>query len=74
MGRIADSAVDLLAAGPLGADDLGAALAGAGVTRSRDPAAAVRRALRDDPRVLQIADGRFASVVQALRASRSRRS
>ncbi len=66
MGRIADSALDLLADGPLDADRLGAALAASGATRSRDPAAAVRRAIRDDPRVLQIADGRFASVAQAL--------
>ena len=66
MGRIADSALDLLAGGPLDADRLGAQLAASGATRSRDPAAAVRRAIRDDPRVLQIADGRFASVAQAL--------
>ena len=66
MGRIADSALDLLADGPLDADHLGAQLAAIGATRSRDPAAAVRRAIRDDPRVFQIADGRFASVAQAL--------
>ena len=66
MGRIADSALDLLADGPLDAERLGARLAASGATRSRDPAAAVRRAIRDDPRVLQIADGRFASVSQAL--------
>ena len=66
MGRIADSALDLLADGPLDADRLGEALAAMGATRSRDPAAAVRRAIRDDPRVIQIADGRFASVTHAL--------
>ena len=66
MGRIADSALDLLAAGPLDADRLGEALAATGATRSRDPAGAVRRAIRDDPRVVQIADGRFASIAQAL--------
>lgn len=66
MGRIADSALALLADGPLEAERLGAALAASGATRSRDPVAAVRRALRDDPRILQIADGRFASVVHAL--------
>jgi len=37
-----------------------------GVTRARDPAAAVRRALRDDPRVIELADGRLARVDQAL--------
>ena len=66
MGRIADSVLALLADGPLGADRLGAELARTGATRSRDPAAAVRRATRDDPRVIQIADGRLASVAQAL--------
>ena len=66
MGRIADSALDLLADGPLEADRLGEALAATGATRSRDPAAAVRRAIRDDSRVIQIADGRFASIAQAL--------
>ena len=66
MGRIADSALVLLADGPLDADRLGEALAGTGATRSRDPAAAVRRAIRDDPRVIQIADGRYASVAHAL--------
>lgn len=66
MGRIADSALVLLADGPLDADRLGEVLAGTGATRSRDPAAAVRRAIRDDPRVIQLADGRFASVAHAL--------
>lgn len=66
MGRIADSALVLLADGPLDADRLGEALAATGATRSRDPAGAVRRAIRDDPRVIQIADGRFASIAQAL--------
>lgn len=66
MGRIADSALVLLADGPLDADRLGEALATTGATRSRDPAAAVRRAIRDDPRVVQLADGRFASVAHAL--------
>lgn len=37
-----------------------------GVTRARDPVAAVRRALRDDTRVFELADGRLASVDQAL--------
>jgi hypothetical protein len=68
MGRIADSAADLLAAGPLRAEDLGAALAGAGLTRSRDPAAAVRRALRGDPRFVRLPDGRLAVTAQALDA------
>lgn len=66
MGRIADSVVALLAEGPLTADRLGEALARRGDTRARDAAAAVRRAVRDDPRVLWLADGRLASVAQAL--------
>jgi hypothetical protein len=66
MGRIADSVLDLLAEGPLAAERIGERLARAGVTRARDPVAAVRRALRDDPRVVQLADGRLASVAQAL--------
>ena len=66
MGRIADAAVDLLADGPLGADALGAALAASGATRSRNPAEAARRAIRADPRVIQLVDGRLASAAQAL--------
>ena len=67
MGRIADAAVDLLAAGPLCADDLGAdALARAGATRSRNPSEAARRATRGDPRVIPLVDGRLASAAQAL--------
>lgn len=66
MARIADSALVLLADGPLEAGQLGEALAAVGATRSRDPAAAVRRAIRHDPRVIQIADGRYASIAQAL--------
>ena len=66
MGRIADSALDLLAAGPLTADEIGAALARDGVTRSRAPGAAVRRALAGDARVIRTGDGRLASVTQAL--------
>ena len=66
MGRIADSALVLLADGPLDTARLGEALAVAGATRSRDPAGAVRRAIRDDPRVFQLLDGRFASVAHAL--------
>ncbi len=66
MGRIADAAISLLASGPVRAADIGSVLAGAGVTRARDPVAAVRRALRDDPRVIELADGRLARVDQAL--------
>ncbi|HSJ73123.1 MAG TPA: hypothetical protein VK904_02305, partial [Miltoncostaeaceae bacterium] len=66
MGRIADAVLSLLADGPAAPDDLGAALARGGVTRARDPAAAVRRATRDDPRIIQIADGRLASAAGAL--------
>ena len=66
MGRIADAVLSLLADGPAAADELGEALARGGLTRSRDPAGAVRRATRDDPRIMRIADGRLASVAQAL--------
>jgi hypothetical protein len=66
MGGIADAVVARLGAGPAGADALGEALRREGRTRAREPAAAVRRAVRDDPRVIQIADGRLASVAQAL--------
>lgn len=66
MGRIADAVLTILADGPAAAEDLGRALARRGVTRARDPAAAVRRATRDDPRIIQIADGRLASVAGAL--------
>ena len=66
MGRIADSAADLLAAGPRDARELGAALARAGVTRSRDPVAALRRAIRDDPRFMVLPDGRVAMTARAV--------
>ena len=66
MGRIADAVLSLLADGPAGADALGEALARRGVTRARDPGSAVRRATRDDPRIIEIADGRLASVSGAL--------
>jgi hypothetical protein len=66
LGRIAESALALLAAGPRSAESLGEALARGGVTRSREPGAAVRRALAGDPRVLRLSDGRLASVAQAL--------
>lgn len=66
MGRIADAVLSLLADGPVAADELGRLLEASGDTRSRDPAAAVRRATRDDPRVIQLVDGRLASLAQAL--------
>jgi tetratricopeptide (TPR) repeat protein len=66
MGRIADAVLSLLADGPAGADELGRLLESSGATRSRDPAAAVRSAIRDDPRVIQLVDGRLASLAQAL--------
>lgn len=66
MGRIADNAVAFLATGPAHVRDLGEALANRGITRARDPAAAVRGALRDDPRVAELDDGRLVSLGQAL--------
>ncbi len=65
MGRIADAALRLLAAGPRAAGELGDELARAGITHANDPAAAVRRALRDDPRAFDLSDGRVASLAQA---------
>jgi hypothetical protein len=66
MGRIADAALELLAAGPRAVDEIGAELSRRGATRARDPGAAVRRALRDDPRVATLDDGRLVSIAQAL--------
>ncbi len=66
MGRIADAALELLAGGPAHHRELGSLLLRRGVTRARDPAGAVRRALRHDPRTVVLADGRVASLAQAL--------
>lgn len=66
MGRIADAALDRLASGPTDPEALAAALARSGATRAKDPAAALRRAVRDDARFVILADGRLASVAQLL--------
>lgn len=66
MGRIADAALSILARGPADIFDVAAELHAGGVTRAKDPVAAVRRALRDDVRVVDLPDGRIASVRQAL--------
>lgn len=66
MSRIARAALSILQAGPVAAADLGRRLASEGVTRARDPGAAVRRALRDEPRVVSLPDGRLALIDQAL--------
>ncbi|MFP5450853.1 MAG: hypothetical protein ACLGG9_03780 [Thermoleophilia bacterium] len=66
MGRIADAALTVLARGPADLEDLAAELHAQGVTRARNPVAAVRRALRDDTRVIDLPDGRIASIAQAL--------
>ncbi len=66
MSRIAQAALSILAAGPVAVSDIGRTLARQGVTRARDPGAAVRRALRDDPRVVSLHDGRLARVDQGL--------
>lgn len=67
MSRIAQAALSILAAGPVAVADIGRLLARQGVTRARDPGAAVRRALRDDPRVVSLHDGRLARIDQGLR-------
>lgn len=66
MSRIAQAALSILAAGPVSVADIGRLLQRQGVTRARDPGAAVRRALRDDPRVVSLPDGRLARVDQGL--------
>jgi hypothetical protein len=66
MGRIADAALAVLARGPAHLDDLASELHATGVTRARNPVSAVRRALRDDTRVIDLPDGRIASISQAL--------
>jgi hypothetical protein len=66
MGRIADAALVILARGPADLEDLAAELHATGVTRARNPVAAVRRALRDDIRVIDLPDGRVAGIAQAL--------
>jgi len=66
MGRIAEAALARLGDAPATLDDLAADLARSGVTRARNPAAAVRTALRADPRVVALGDGRLASIAKAL--------
>lgn len=66
MSRIARAALSILAEGPAAVADLGRQLACQGITRARDPGAAVRRALRDDPRVVTLPDGRMARVDSGL--------
>lgn len=66
MGRIADAALDVLRRGPADVEQVADVLRAEGVTRARNPVAAVRRALRDDLRVVELLDGRLASIDQAL--------
>jgi len=66
MGRIAEAALAWLDDAPATLDDLAEHLARSGVTRAKNPAAAVRAALRADPRVILLSDGRLASVATAL--------
>lgn len=66
MGRIADAALEVLRRGPADVEQVAAVLRSEGVTRARNPVAAVRRALRDDLRVIELLDGRLASIDQAL--------
>ncbi len=54
------------ASGPLTPDDLGARAAGAGLTKSGNPAASVRTALRQSPVMVQLPDGRFDSARRML--------
>lgn len=66
MGRIADAAILMLAAGPAPLSDLSAALRARGVTRAKDPLASVRRALRNDPRIIETRDGTVARIDRTL--------
>jgi len=66
MGRIAEAALARLGNAPATLDDLADDLARTGVTRAKDPVAAVRAALRADPRVAVLGDGRLASTAKAL--------
>jgi hypothetical protein len=52
--------------GPLSPDDLAPAVLAAGLTKSGNPAAAVRTALRQSPVMVQLPDGRFDSVRRML--------
>lgn len=65
MGSIADAALRLLDEGPRLVGDLAEALSG-DATRARHPVRAVRRALRNDPRVIDLGDGLVASRHRAL--------
>ena len=66
MSRIAEAALARLEDAPATLDDLAADLARSGVTRAKRPVAAVRAALRHDPRVVVLGDGRLASIARAL--------
>lgn len=58
MGRIADAALDLLSQGPVPINQLAQELGARGVTRARDPRAALARAIRAEPRLVVTPDGR----------------
>ncbi|HMM48444.1 MAG TPA: hypothetical protein PKE32_02360 [Miltoncostaeaceae bacterium] len=60
MGRIADAALAALTRTPMAIEQLAADLRAQGARRARNPVSAVRRALRDDLRVIELEDGRLA--------------
>ncbi|MDX6279470.1 MAG: hypothetical protein QOH03_541, partial [Kribbellaceae bacterium] len=59
-------AAQINSSGPLSPDDLAPAVLAAGLTKSANPAAAVRTALRQSPVLVQLPDGRFDSVRRML--------
>lgn len=66
MGAIADAVIGVLYHGPCSVPHLGRRLAAEGITRARDPDRAVRRAVRDDRRVIDIGCGLLAMREQVL--------
>lgn len=68
--RIVNHCADRInSSGPLSPDDLGPSVLAAGLTKSGNPAAAVRTALRQSLAMVQLADGRFDSVRRLLDGS-----
>jgi hypothetical protein len=68
--RFVNHCADLINdSGPLSPDDLAPSVLAAGLTKSGNPAAAVRTTLRQSPVMVQLADGRFDSVRRILDGS-----
>ncbi|MEV6415756.1 hypothetical protein [Kribbella sp. NPDC051718] len=63
---VINCAAQINSSGPLSPDDLAPAVLAAGLTKSTNPAAAVRTALRQSPVLVQLPDGRFDTVRRML--------